>query len=90
MSDFAKLLRTATGARLTQDQALSAARNLSDLMLSQAELDGELRIPGLGTLAVKTRPGRRGHHPQTGAPLDIPARRVLVFRPAAAAKQRLA
>lgn len=43
-------------------------------------------LPGFGKLVVNHRKARMGRHPQTGAPIPIPARRVLKFRAAKSLK----
>ncbi len=51
--------------------------------------DGRFAYPGFGTFAVKTRAARKGKNPRTGATIDIPESRTVVFRPAAAFKEEL-
>jgi DNA-binding protein HU-beta len=46
-------------------------------------------IPGLGKLVVKHRKARMGRNPQTGQPIRIPAKRVVKFRVAKAAKDAI-
>ncbi|MBU4198425.1 MAG: HU family DNA-binding protein [Verrucomicrobia bacterium] len=43
-------------------------------------------IPGLGKLVLVNRKARKGRNPATGAIIDIPAKRVVKFRIAKAAK----
>ena len=43
-------------------------------------------IPGIGKLVLRKRKARMGRNPQTGAPVKIPAKTVLKFRIAKAAK----
>lgn len=43
-------------------------------------------IPGLGKLVLVNRKARKGRNPATGATIKIPAKRVLKFRLAKAAK----
>jgi DNA-binding protein HU-beta len=46
-------------------------------------------LPGIGKLMVVNRKARKGHNPKTKLPIDIPARRVLKFRIAQAAKDAI-
>lgn len=46
-------------------------------------------FPGLGKLVVVNRKTRMGRNPQTGEPIKIPAKRVLKFRVAKAAKDAI-
>jgi DNA-binding protein HU-beta len=43
-------------------------------------------IPGIGKLVLQKRKARMGRNPQTGEPIKIPAKTVLKFRIAKAAK----
>lgn len=42
---------------------------------------GEVSLPGLGKLKVKTTNARTGRNPRTGEAIDIPAGRKVVFTP---------
>ena len=44
-------------------------------------------LPGIGKLVVVKRKERMGRNPQTGEPIKIPAKTVLKFRIAKAAKE---
>jgi DNA-binding protein HU-beta len=46
-------------------------------------------LPGIGKLVVSYRKARMGHNPKTLAPIQIPAKRVLKFRIAQAAKDAI-
>jgi len=46
-------------------------------------------LPGIGKLIVANRKARMGHNPKTLAPIHIPAKRVLKFRIAQAAKDAI-
>ena len=43
--------------------------------------DGGVKLVGFGTFAVSNRKARVGRNPQTGEEIQIPARKVPVFRP---------
>ena len=46
-------------------------------------------LPGIGKLLVVNRKAHPGRNPNTGAPIQIPARRALKFRVAQAAKNAI-
>jgi nucleoid DNA-binding protein len=46
----------------------------------------EIHIVGFGTLEVVRRRSRRGRNPVTGETIQLPERRVLIFRPSRAIK----
>ncbi len=48
--------------------------------------DGEFPLPGLGKLVKKDRAARMGRNPMTGESIQIPAKTVVKFRVAKAAK----
>ena len=42
-----------------------------------------LTLTGLGTFSVQQKPARMGRNPRTGAPVKIPPRKAIKFRPTA-------
>lgn len=64
--------------------------NLWDVVVqtaySEAKNSGEVTLPGLGKLQKKHRAARMGRNPATGQEIQIPAKTVLKFRVAKAAK----
>jgi len=57
--------------------------------LAYKEAKSGFTIPGLGKLVVVNRKARMGRNPATGATIKIPAKRVLKFRIAKAAKDAI-
>lgn len=52
--------------------------------MTKALLEGrELKIVGFGRFAPRFKRARKGRNPKTGAPVEISARTVIVFRPGA-------
>jgi DNA-binding protein HU-beta len=49
----------------------------------------EFTLPGIGKLVLVDRKARSGRNPATGAEMQIPAKRVLKFRVAKAAKDAI-
>ncbi len=62
--------------------------NFVEVMVNMAykEAKNGFTIPGLGKLVLVHRKARMGRNPQTGEPIQIPAKKVLRFRIAKAAK----
>ena len=54
--------------------------------LAYKEAKKGFTIPGIGKVVVVARKARMGRNPQTGEPIKIPAKKVLKFRIAKAAK----
>jgi len=59
---------------------------LAALAYKEVKSSGEFTVPGLGKLVKKHRAARDGRNPATGATIKIPAKTVLKFRVAKAAK----
>jgi DNA-binding protein HU-beta len=72
---------------LTKKAAAELLDHLATLAYKHAR--DSFTIPGIGKLLVVNRKARLGHNPKTRAPVQIPARRVLKFRFAQAAKDAI-
>lgn len=59
------------------------------LALDEVKNNGEFPLPGLGKLVRKERAARMGRNPMTGEQIQIPAKTVVKFRVAKAAKDAL-
>lgn len=57
--------------------------------LSYEQASAGFTIPGLGKLVVVERQARTGRNPSTGETIEIPAKKVLKFRIAKAAKDAI-
>lgn len=87
MTKTAILAAVAEAAGITKKQTAAALVKLVDLAYKGAK-DG-FTIAGLGKLVVVNRKARMGINPQTKEPIKIPAKRVLKFRIAKAAKDAI-
>ena len=72
---------------LTKKQSVEILEALCDLAYTQAK--NTFTLPGLGTLVWVHRAARIGRNPATGATIQIPAKRVVKFRVAKAAKDAI-
>jgi DNA-binding protein HU-beta len=63
---------------------------LAALAVKETKRSGQFTIPGLGKLVKQQRKARVGRNPQTGAAIKIPAKTVVKFRVAKAAKDAIA
>lgn len=67
-----------------------AAQILEDIAkLAYKEAPNGFTLPGLGKLVLVQRKARKGRNPQTGEEIQIPAKVVLKFRIAKAAKDAI-
>jgi DNA-binding protein HU-beta len=60
--------------------------SLCSIAYREAKKNGEFVIPGIGKLVKKQTKARMGRNPATGAEIKIPAKTVIRFRVAKAAK----
>ena len=72
---------------LTKKQVVEVLGNLTELAYKEAKVG--FTIPGVGKLVVVNRKARKGRNPATGETIRIPAKKVLKFRIAKAAKDAL-
>ena len=88
-------------AKMTKSQILEAMANatgmskkdvnmffgeLSELGYKEVKKNGEFVLPGFGKMVKSKRAARQGRNPATGATIHIPAKTVVKFRLAKAAK----
>ena len=79
----AKILQSAAKfSDLKKRQLKEALTAIVDAIYDGLEKDGRVFIPDLGVFVVRERAKKRGINPKTGETIEIPARRVVVFRPA--------
>jgi len=62
---------------------------LVNLAYAETKKSGEFTVPGLGKLQKKNRAARMGRNPATGEQISIPAKTVVKFRLAKAAKEAI-
>jgi DNA-binding protein HU-beta len=79
------LAEMSTKTGISKKQVKDFMSALTDLAYREAK-KGEFAFPGLGTLVKQKRKARVGRNPATGEEIKIPAKTVLKFRVAKAAK----
>ena len=77
----------ADAAEISKKQAGAAVEALVSLAYKNAK-DG-FTVPGLGKLVLVQRKARMGRNPATGESIKIPAKKVVKFRLAKAAKDAI-
>ena len=61
-------------------------KTTADVITAELEEGGEVALPGLGKLQVKSREARVGRNPKTGEEISIPTKKVPHFAAAKALK----
>lgn len=77
----------ATETELAKKDVANVLAALTDLAYAQASVG--FTLPGIGKLAIVQRKARMGRNPATGQEIKIPAKKVLKFRIAKAAKDAI-
>ena len=72
---------------ITKKQAVEILDYIAQLAYKNAK--NSFTLPGLGKLVLVNRKARIGRNPATGATINIPAKRVVKFRVAKAAKDAI-
>ncbi|MFH1187499.1 MAG: HU family DNA-binding protein [bacterium] len=72
---------------ISKKQAGALYDGLVELAYKEVKGSGEFNLPGLGKLVKKQRAARDGRNPATGETIKIPAKTVVKFRVAKAAKE---
>jgi DNA-binding protein HU-beta len=74
-------------AGISKKQSTEILGIIADLAYKNAK--NTFTLPGLGKLVLVNRAARIGRNPATGAQINIPAKRVVKFRVAKAAKDAI-
>jgi DNA-binding protein HU-beta len=77
----------AGAAEITKKQAVLILDKIADLAYKNAK--NSFTLPGLGKLVLVNRKARIGRNPATGEQINIPAKKVVKFRVAKAAKDAI-
>ncbi|PLX25814.1 DNA-binding protein [Candidatus Parcubacteria bacterium] len=83
-SQLFNVLAEKTG--MSKKDVTSFMDTFAELAYSEVKGSGEFVIPGIGKLVKKDRAARMGRNPATGEQIQIPAKTVVKFRVAKAAK----
>jgi DNA-binding protein HU-beta len=90
---MAKMTKSQMLGRLAEKTGVSkkaASQFVDELVkLAYKEAKNTFTIPGLGKLVLVDRKARIGRNPATGEQIQIPAKRVVKFRVAKAAKDAI-
>ena len=71
----------AKDSKITKVQAAKAIDSVVENITRMLKKGERTSLVGFGTFSIARRKARTGRNPQTGAPLRIPAKRVVKFTP---------
>lgn len=85
-----QLVRTlAEACEVPNKTARAMLDHLSSMAVTEVKKNGVFVLPGLGRLVRVDRKARMGRNPATGESIKIPAKKVVKFRVAKAAKDAI-
>ena len=87
MTKSAIIAHLAQKTNLSKKQVVEVMDQLATLATKEAK--NVFVLPNFGRLVLANRKARMGRNPQTGEPIKIPAKRVVKFRVAKAAKDTI-
>ena len=75
---------------VSNKQSAAFLESLAEVAVKETKKNGVFVVPGLGRLVKSNRKARIGRNPQTDEAIKIPAKTVVKFRVAKAAKDAIA
>jgi len=82
----AKIAEAAGVSKKQADRCLKAFIEAVEDALVKGE---RIALPGFGIFQVRERSARKGRNPRTGEEITIPARKVVVFKPAKQLREKV-
>ncbi|MDE3194794.1 MAG: HU family DNA-binding protein [Acidobacteriota bacterium] len=89
MTQTALVRALAEAGEVSNKQARAIIDHLGALAVSEVKKNGVFVVPGIGRLVRVDRKARMGRNPATGEAIKIPAKKVVKFRVAKAAKDAI-
>ncbi len=74
---------------LSQVDARKIVQGTFDAIVTTLVEQGRIELRNFGVFEVKTRKPRRARNPRTGEPVEVPARRVVTFKPGRLMESRI-
>jgi DNA-binding protein HU-beta len=74
---------------ISNKQAKAILEGLASVAIAEVKKNGVFVLPGIGRLVRQDRKARTGRNPATGETIKIPAKKVVKFRVAKAAKDAI-
>ena len=83
------IAKVAAETGITKAQAKRCVDAFVEALTEALEKGERVAFPGFGVFKVKERKARKGRNPRTGKVIKIPARKVVVFTPGKALKEKV-
>ena len=83
------VMKVSTEANLTQVDVKKIVQKTLDAILESLERGETVELRNFGVFKVKTRRGRVGRNPRTGQEVQVPEKKVVVFKPGLVLKNQI-
>ena len=70
-------------AGITKVDARKAIDAMMEVSKEELKKGGKITLVGFGTMGVNERPARQGRNPRSGETIEVAAKKVVKFKPAA-------
>jgi len=87
-TDFEAIIRSNTGC--TRKEAARALDSIIEALTDGVANGDGVTVIGVGTLKAVVKPERKSRNPKTGETITVPEKKVAVFKPGKAFKEKLA
>jgi integration host factor subunit beta len=78
-ADLVEIVKTAT--QLEQKVTEEVIETVFDSLIGALRKGDRIEIRGFGTFRTRDRRGRQGRNPRTGEKVEVPAKKILFFKP---------
>src|SRR3990172_813749 len=85
--EIVKAISDKTG--LTQVQCKEVVQSTFNCIIEAVETEGRIELRNFGVFEVKKRAPRKARNPRTGAPVEVPAKNVVIFKPGRTMEDRV-
>lgn len=80
--ELCNALAEKTGLTKTEAQkAFNAVNAVIEIITNEMKQNGRITLIGFGSFSVKQKTARKGMNPTSFAPIDIPAKKIVNFKP---------
>ena len=83
------VMKVSNETNLTQIDVKKIVQRTLDVILESLERGETVELRNFGVFKVKTRRGRIGRNPRTGEEVNVPEKKVVVFKPGLVLKSKV-
>ena len=89
MNKSSLIQKVSSDAHVKKSQAVRTIKSLVKALREAMKSGDKISLAGLGTFRAKARKSRKGRNPKTGAPVQIPPKKLPFFKCGKELKERV-